>query len=109
MAIKAEDGTVTVERLLENDRETVTVALPAVITVSPDIAQPRIAGMKDILAAGKKPTTVMAAADVEAIPGASVDVVEVCAPEPTARKKELFDAAEDGALDAFVDALKGAL
>ena len=39
----------------------------------PDVALPRIPGMKDILAAGKKPSSVNAASDVEA---AVVDVVE---------------------------------
>ena len=51
------------------------MALPAVIAVSPDVAQPRIAGMKQILAAGKKPQTVEAADAVadDALVAAVVD------------------------------------
>ena len=108
-AITAGDGTVTVERVLENERETVTLPLPAVLSVCPDIAVPRIAGMKDILAAGKKPVTMYAAGDLGELVPAAVEVIDVSAPEPAARKKELFDAAQDGELDAFVAALKGAL
>ena len=59
--------------MLETQLQTVQVDLPAVISVVPDIALPRIPGMKDILAAGKKPSSVNAASDVEA---AVVDVVE---------------------------------
>ena len=44
-----------VERTLEDAVEVVEVSLPAVVSVTPDAAEPRIPGMKDILAAGKKP------------------------------------------------------
>lgn len=54
-AIKAEGDSMVVERTLEDVVEEVEVPLPAVIAVTPDVATPRIPGMKDILAAGKKP------------------------------------------------------
>ena len=53
--ITAKDGALEVERTLEDVVEVVEVPLPAVVSVAPDIALPRIPGMKDILAAGKKP------------------------------------------------------
>ena len=55
-----------VERTLEDAVEVVEVALPAVVSVTPDAAEPRIPGMKDILAAGKKPMNVAGASDVAA-------------------------------------------
>ena len=81
--------------------------LPAVVSASsPDIALPRIPGMKDILAAGKKPSSVNAASDVAA---AVVDVVETKAPQQAERKMEMLDASVDGDLEKFAAALKAAL
>ena len=95
-----------VERTLEDVVEEVEVPLPAVIAVTPDVATPRIPGMKDILAAGKKPSSVNAASDVEA---AVVDVVETKAPQQAERKMEMLDASVDGDLEKFAAALKAAL
>lgn len=104
--IEAGDGFVTVVRALEDVVETVEVSLPAVVSVSPDIAVPRIPGMKDILAAGKKPSSVEAA---ESIEPAAIEVVDVKAPEQAARKLEIMEASEDGAVEKFAAALKAAL
>lgn len=46
---------ITVERELENEIETLTLPLPAVIAVSTDINSPQIPSMKAILGAAKKP------------------------------------------------------
>ena len=104
--IEAGSGSVTVERTLEDVVEVVEVPLPAVVSVAPDIALPRIPGMKDILAAGKKPSSVNAASDVAA---AVVDVVETKAPQQAERKMEVLDASVDGDLEKFAAALKAAL
>ena len=104
--ISALDGALEVERTLEDVVEVVEVPLPAVVSVAPDIALPRIPGMKDILAAGKKPSSVNAASDVEA---AVVDVVETKAPQQAERKMEMLDASVDGDLEKFAAALKAAL
>ncbi len=48
-------GLVLAERKLDDGLEEVTVRLPAVITVLPDINQPRIPSLKQVLAAAKKP------------------------------------------------------
>ena len=76
------------------------------MSVTPDAAEPRIPGMKDILAAGKKPMNVAGASDVAA---AAIEVVDCKAPEQADRKLEIFDASEDGAIDSFVAAIKAAL
>jgi electron transfer flavoprotein beta subunit len=109
VAIHPEQGAVVVDRILENEKESVRLSLPAIISVSPDIAIPRIAGMKDILAAGKKPVTPFGVSDLGGVAPETVNTVEVFAPEPAARKKELFDASQDGDIDKFVAALTEAL
>ena len=99
-AVSVEGAVATCDRMLETQLQTVQVDLPAVISVVPDIALPRIPGMKDILAA------VNAASDVEA---AVVDVVETKAPQQAERKMEMLDASVDGDLEKFAAALKAAL
>ena len=82
------------------------VPLPAVVSVTPDVAVPRIPGMKDILAAGKKPMDVSGAA------GAcerALETVSCVAPEQADRKLEILDASADGAVAQFAVALKAAL
>lgn len=51
------DGKLIVERSLEGEVEVLEVTLPAVISVTTDINLPRIPSMKNILGAGKKPST----------------------------------------------------
>ena len=96
----------TVERTLEDVVETVEVPLPAVVSVTPDIALPRIPGMKDILAAGKKPMNV---AGAEGSYANAIEVVDCKAPEQADRKLEIIDASEDGAIEKFAAAIKAAL
>ena len=97
---------VTVVRTLEDVVETVEVPLPAVVSVAPDVALPRIPGMKDILAAGKKPMNVSAA---EGTFANSIEVVDCKAPKQADRKLEIIDAADDGAIEKFAAAIKAAL
>lgn len=108
-SMKVEDGALVADRILETEKETARVSLPAVIAVSPDIALPRIAGMKDILAAGKKPVTSYSLDDLGGLAEASVETVDIQAPKPTDRKKVLFDGSNDECIDDFVKALKESL
>lgn len=105
-SIEVADGRVVCKRVLEDIVETVEVALPAVISVTPEVAQPRIPGMKDILAAGKKPMAVTAA---DATVAAVVETVECLAPEAADRKCQIADASAEGAIQNFAAALKAAL
>lgn len=107
--IQVEGDHAVVERLLETEKEIVEVSLPAVISVVPDIALPRVCGMKDILAAGKKPIDVLGSADVEVQVEPGVEVVDVLAPEPADRKRIVYRITEDGDLDKFVAALADAI
>lgn len=106
LSVTIDGPNAVVVRSLEDVVETVSVPLPAVVSVVPDIAVPRIPGMKDILAAGKKPMNVESASSVAAN---TVEVVSCAAPEQVARKKQVLDASSDGAISEFVSALKAAL
>ena len=94
--IEAADGGIKVESVLEDTVETVICPLPAVVSVCPDIAVPRIPG--------KKPMHAVAAA---AEPSA-IEVLEVKAPEQADRKQEIMDASDDN-IAKFVAAIKAAL
>ncbi|MGD9809683.1 MAG: electron transfer flavoprotein [Deferribacterales bacterium] len=85
--ITPEGDKVVVERTLEDVVEILEVPLPAVICVTSDINTPRLPGMKEILAAGKKKVTEWSFSDVEiTAPEATVEVVSVLAPEQVDRK-----------------------
>ncbi len=104
--LAVEDDGLTVERTLEDVMEEVVVPLPAVVAVSPDVAVPRIPGMKDILAAGKKPMDVKGA---PCTPAATIEVVSCAAPKAAERVCTVLEASADGAIEQFAAALKAAL
>lgn len=103
--ISFEGNTLVAQRTLESEIEVVEVALPAVVSVVPDIALPRICGMRDIMQAGKKPVNKVEGAAV----ACGTEVVEILAPEPAPRKKVMFDAGTDGDIDKFVAAIAEAI
>lgn len=105
-AMKLEGDVLVVERTLETEVEEIEVPLPAVVSVSPECAEARIAGMKDILAAGKKPATIQDLAAAGIAMTETVEVSEIKAPEPTPRKCQIF---EEGDIDAFIDAVAAAI
>jgi len=53
--LSIEDGQVIAERKVEEGIEVLTMPLPALVTVLPEINTPRVPGLKDTLAAAKKP------------------------------------------------------
>lgn len=77
-----------VERTLENEVEVLEVTLPAVISVTTDINQPRIPSMKNILAAGKKPVTQWSLSNLGA-EGITrpTEILSTLAPEQVDRKQ----------------------
>lgn len=90
-SIEPRDGSVVVERALENEVEVLEVALPAVVSVTTDINLPRIPQLKDILAAGKKPVTTWTLDEVGGLPSACVETVSVKAPGNVERKKVVYE------------------
>ncbi|MBN9106901.1 MAG: hypothetical protein J0I14_18070 [Propionibacteriaceae bacterium] len=86
-SIAVESDHVRVERLLEDAEQVIDVALPAVVSVTSGINVPRIAGMRDILAAGKKPVTEASAP----MPAASTRLVSLLAPEQVDRRRTVVE------------------
>jgi electron transfer flavoprotein beta subunit len=78
-----------VRRLLEDAVQVIDVPLPAVLSVTSGLNTPRIAGMRDILAAGKKPVTEV----VAAMPGGSTRLVSLLAPEQVDRAHAVVEGA----------------
>lgn len=95
-----EDGSIMVERTLENGAEVLKIQGPAVISVTSDINIPRIPSMKDILGAGKKPFTLWELSELMSEPTAKAERLSIAAPEHTERANILVDYAADGGLTA---------
>ncbi|MFD1507594.1 electron transfer flavoprotein beta subunit/FixA family protein [Georgenia yuyongxinii] len=96
-AITGSAGDLTVERSREGGTQTLRVTGPAVLAVAPDAAMPSVPGMKDILAAGKKPTDVL---DVPVPDAEPVSVVATAPPEMKARKRQIIDGSDPAAAAA---------
>jgi electron transfer flavoprotein beta subunit len=62
--VEVADGKVKVERVVADGYEVVEVSLPAVVTVSNELGEPRYATLKGIMGAAKKQPNVMNAADI---------------------------------------------
>jgi electron transfer flavoprotein beta subunit len=108
-AVSGEAGLLRVERAIAGGTQVLEIAGPAVLAASTDAAVPRVPGMKDILAAGKKPveTLEVSALDVPAS-GATVTVTATSRPDLKARKGQLIDTADPAAAAAeLVAALRG--
>ncbi|AHF07339.1 electron transfer flavoprotein [Desulfitobacterium metallireducens] len=81
-----------VERTLENEVEVLEVTLPSVISVTTDINLPRIPSMKNILAAGKKPTTQWGAAHLGLEDAKKpTETLSTLAPADVDRKQIIFE------------------
>jgi electron transfer flavoprotein beta subunit len=62
--VKVQDGKVVVERVLLDGFETVEAPLPAVVTVSNELGEPRYPQLRQIMMAARKQVTVWTAADL---------------------------------------------
>jgi electron transfer flavoprotein beta subunit len=96
-----------IERTLEDEIETLELSLPAVLAVTADINVTRLPGMKEILAAGKKPVTEW---DLHKIgirhAGPRVEEVSTLAPEQVARKKILVEGDSEPKIAEFLDYIR---
>ena len=75
------DGTITVERVLEDGIETVEADLPAVVTISNELGAVRYASLRETMRAAKKPIRDWTPGDIgldekQVGPGASRRVLE---------------------------------
>lgn len=100
-AVSGEAGLLRVERDITGGTQVLEITGPAVLAASTDAAVPRVPGMRDILAAGKKPveTLGLPALDLPA-GGATVTVTATSRPDLKARKGQLIETADPAAAAA---------
>lgn len=101
---------IMVERVLEDAIEVLEISLPAVLSVTSEINVPRIPGMKDIIAASKKPVTVFGLSEIGVTDNQpSAEVVSTLAPEQVERRLNILEGESDEVVDAFVKLLAAEL
>jgi len=94
-------GALRVERAIPGGVQVLEVSGPAVLAASADAAVPRVPGMKEVLAAAKKPVELLELAALKVPPGSAVMTVTGRArPERKARKGQLIDTTDPAAAAA---------
>jgi electron transfer flavoprotein beta subunit len=92
--IEVTDGVVTVERELRDGGQTLALSGPAVLAATADAVSARIPGMKEILAAARKPVRVLSLDDLDvAASGVSTTVRATSRPAGD-RQKVIIDGAD---------------
>ncbi len=99
----AGDGKIKAQRETDSGYQVVSGPLPALITVTMAVGEPRYASLKGIMGAKKKTIAVISLADLDlqnavGNDGAKTDVLQISAPK--AREKARVVQAEDGASGA---------
>jgi electron transfer flavoprotein beta subunit len=110
-AIQPEGGVsgemLRVERSLEDEIEVLDVPLPAVLSVTTDINQPRLPTMKEILRASKKPVVEMSLSDLNLENLESqVEMVSTTAPRQVQRKQIALSGTPEEMAQALVEHLR---
>ena len=103
-------GALRVERAIPGGVQVLEISGPAVLAASADAAVPRVPGMKELLAAAKKPVELLELAVLK-VPqqNAVMTVTGRARPERKARKGQLIDTADPAAAAAeLVAALRAA-
>ena len=105
------DGTLSVNRQTEEGYDEVTCPLPAVISVTAGVVEPRYPSFKGIMAAKGKPIDTVTAADLGVTPvgwaGAGQTVVSITQAEARAAGEIIEDDGEGFAkIVAFLENLK---
>ncbi len=98
--------TLTVERELEDETETLSIPLPAVVAVSTDINSPQIPSMKAILGAAKKPVLVWSAADIGFNAESAWSEQQVAAPKQRERQRIVIEGDGEEQIAAFAENLR---
>lgn len=89
--IKVHDGSVTVERVLEEGRQTVNAKLPAVLSVVQSIGEPRYPSFMGIRKASKATIPVWSLSDInETAPAPIVTRIELMNPPTQEREVEMI-------------------
>ena len=100
------ESTLTVERELEDEIETLSIPLPAVVAVSTDINSPQIPSMKAILGAAKKPVHVWQPSDIGLDAQDVYSVQQVAAPKRRERQRIVIEGDGEDQIAAFADHLR---
>jgi electron transfer flavoprotein beta subunit len=109
--IEVADGTLKVQRQTENGYDEVTSTLPAVVSVTAGVVEPRYPSFKGIMAAKSKPVDAVTAADLGVTPvgwaGAGQEIVDVT-DAPARQAGEVIEDDGEGYLKIveFLDKLK---
>ena len=111
-SVAVDGATVKVERQTESGYDEVTAPLPALVTVTAGVVEPRYASFKGIMAAKSKPLEVLSVADLglgneTGVAGARQVIIDVVASEArSAGEKHVDDG--DGAekIVAFLESIK---
>lgn len=101
------DGKLQIGRLVEECNENLEVSLPAVVSVTSDICPAKIAAMRDILAAGKKPCQAWTCNDIGAAVENKSCTESILAPMQTDRKKIVHGVGDEDHVNAVVTVLRG--
>ncbi len=105
-SMSAAGGKLLVGRLVEEYTEKLELTLPAVISVTSDICPPRIAAMRDILAAGKKPIQVWTCDDIGSCVETRSDTESILAPMQTDRRKIVHAASDEDHINTVAAVLR---
>ena len=95
-----------VERNTETETEEYEVELPVVISVTSDINLPRIASFKEIMGAGKKPSTIWSLEELGIEPENRVNYMSVLAPEQADRKKIIIEGDSEEKIEEFLNYIR---
>jgi len=109
-AVTGEAGKLRVERAIPGGMQVLEISGPAVLAASADAAVPRVPGMKELLAAAKKPVELLDLTGLKVPPpNAVMTVAGRARPERKVRKGQLIDTADPAAAAAeLVTALRAA-
>jgi electron transfer flavoprotein beta subunit len=108
--LEIEDHKIKAVRNMEESFEVVETELPALVTVADEINQPRLASLRDILKAGRKPVQQWTPADLGLSEdevgdkGSAIEMVSNLAPEQE-RKQEVLEGDLDEVVENLVNAL----
>ncbi|GHS88649.1 electron transfer flavoprotein FixB [Actinomycetota bacterium] len=96
-AVTGTAGDLTVERAHEGGSQVLALRGPAVLATASDAVVPRVPGMKDILAAGKRPTEELALGELPGFTAlcARPEVLATHRPALKARKGQVIEAGTD--------------
>jgi len=109
-SLSGQAGALRVERAIPGGVQVLEVSGPAVLAASADAAVPRVPGMKDLLAAARKPVELIELAALKLpVQGAVMTVTGRSRPERKAREGQLIDTSDpDKAAAELVTALRQA-